>query len=565
MEGEVSSLYSLFKVSTSYKKFKRVRGIFVVLARHGLADVAARSGLRRMWQGIKWFFSLGRAKKQLPPSVGERLREAFEEAGPTFVKFGQLLANRPDIIPPYIIKELSKLQDQVPPFPYEEARRRVQDELGTPLSDVFESFDETPLAAASIAQVHKARLKSGGLVAVKVMRAGAEQTGRQDLAALKDLARYLQQSVEELSQIHPVSLVEEFSRTMSLEMDFRNEVRNMERYARNFADEPELKVPVPYKEFCTSRVIVMEYLDGVKITQLKDLGSLPIEPAKIAEIGTRILLRSVFEHRFFHADPHPGNFLIGRDGKVCLLDFGMMGFVDESRMEQLLSFMVALVSYDTDMLVETILNAGLAPSDLDIEAFRRDVEFMMNQFAGLSLEEIQVDVLLQTAAETVFKHRVSLPTDLLMVGRALSTMEGIAVAIYPEFKPLEAVSPYLISLFVKRAINPSRQSDELVNAVADWISVARKLPHDLADAMQRLKKGEFLLRIEHKYHPKRSLEANRRTNRMVGMAMVLGLTASSFYLFSLPAVPQAIPIGALVSSFLLGCWVLWGTWRSGGM
>jgi len=561
----VSSLTRFFKLPRAYKKLRRFKDIAAILARHGFADVATRTGIGRVLSVTRKIVSLGHWKNREAVSTGSRLRAVCEELGPTFIKFGQLLANRPDLLPREVIEELSKLQDQVPPFSFDEVKAIVEQELGKSLSEVFKSVEQTPLAAASIAQVHRAVLATGEQVVLKVRRPGIERIIKEDLAVLRDIGAYIETNFEGLEHMRPRSIVEEFARTISRETDFRAEARSMVRFAANFQDEPNIRIPAVYKELSTGQLIVMEYVEGVKVTQVRNWDDFPLKPAEIAELGTRLLLRSVFEFRFYHADPHPGNFMIAPDGKVCLLDFGMMGFVDEVRMEQMLSFMVGLVSLDPKMLVEAILESGLAPANLDTRELRRDVEVMLNQFATLSLQEIEIDPLFRVAVDTIARHRISLPTDLLMAARAISTMEGIARRIYPQFQPLEAIQPYLISLFLKRALDPTNQSARIIDGVADWAGAVKQLPMEVSDVMRRLKAGDITVRMQSEDAERIARKQSRSFNRIAASFLAVSGVAASALLANLPSFPDWAPGASLAASFLLALWVLNGIRRSGGV
>jgi ubiquinone biosynthesis protein len=561
----VSTLGAFFHLAGGYRKLRRYKDIAATLARHGFGDIASRTGLARFWHGFKWTVTFGHAERNESFTTGERLRLVCEQLGPTFIKFGQMLANRPDMLPPEVIRELAQLQDRVPPFPADRARSVIEKSLGRKIEEVFDQFEETPIAAASIAQVHKARLKGGQVVAVKVRRPDIEKTVREDLAVLNDIASYLATNVKDLDRLQPGGLVEEFARTLRIEMDFANEVQHMERFASNFRDELAVRIPAPVKELCGKDLIVMEFLAGVKVTDIADWSAYPVTPKEIADLGTRLLLRSVFEHRFYHADPHPGNFLIGADGKVCLLDFGMMGYIEEARIEELLSFMVGLVSYNSEMLVDSILQAGLAPEDIDRRALKRDLEIMMDRYAMVPIEKLRIEPLLRDAVETVFRHRILLPSDLLGVGRALSTMEGIARRIYPQFNPLAEVQPYLVSLFLKRALNPSAQSDAVVDLAMDWASFARDLPRDVRDVLQKLRRGELSLRIDDRRAREETAAANRRANRLAGTLMGLAGSAGSALLLASDSGSPLLAYAGLAGSVLVLLWVLSGIHRSGGM
>ncbi len=560
-----SSLYRFFLLPRSYKKLRRYRDIAAVLARHGFADVATRTGLSRVWRGVRKAISFGRLQEREALSFGARLRAVCEQLGPTFIKFGQVLANRPDLFPPEVIRELARLQDQVPPFPYEMVEAILAQELKRLPGDVFADIERQPLAAASIAQVHRARLVSGEEVVIKVKRPGLEKVVREDLAVLKDIAGYIEDNFDGVEHMHPRQLVDEFARTFTQEMDLRNEVRNMERFSACLADEPNVRIARTYDDLCTENLIVMAFLKGSKVTAVSDWSAFPLTPKEISEIGTRLLLRSVFEFRFYHADPHPGNFMIADDGKVCLLDFGMMGYITQARMEEMLSFMVALVSHDSAMLVDSLLEAGLVPASADIRSLRRDAEVMMERFATLSIGAIKLDELIRTSVEVMYRHKVSLPTDLLMVGRALGTMEGLARQIYPQFEPLAAVQPYLVSLFVKRALDPTQHSGQVVDVALDLLSFARTFPRELNQVVRRLKDGDLKVQVEDRNVLLAVRERSSALNRLTGAMLAGAGVAASVWMGGSLQFPQWLSTASLTVSFLVALWVVLGIRKSGGM
>ncbi len=561
----MSSLAKAVRWGRSVKALGRMRRILSVLAKHGFADVMRRSGFSRFWRGVKRVATFGLARGAESPSTGERLRAVFEELGPTFVKFGQVLAGRADLIPEQITIELAKLQDRVPPFPVEEVDRILSSAFPEESSYPFASVEREPLAAASIAQVHRARLKSGEEVAIKIRRPGIQRTIEEDLQVLMALAMYIEENVEELLVLQPVKLVEEFARTLRQELDFRAEVRNLQRFAANFADEPLLKVPQVYPELCREHLIVMEYVSGVRITEVTDPKSLPIAPSEFSSLGIRVLIRSIFEHRFFHADPHPGNFLVTADGKVCMLDFGMMGHIEQSRMEELLSFFVGVVTQNSEMLADSLLRAGLVPANLDVKALRRDLDMLLGQFGSASLAELRMDLLIQMVTEAVFRHHVTMPADLMLVGRAMGTMESIARKIDPGFVPLQQVQPMLVSTFVRYGLDPTHAAERWVDTVFAWESLAHSLPKEISDVMRRLREGQLVVKRDSRQVRQEALESNRRLNRAVGVAFAMGGNALAIFAYSAGAAPDWLAVSAAVVSTIMGGWAFLGIVRSGGM
>ena len=561
-----SVTYSLFRVGAARRRFRRMRQVLAVLIRHGFGDVAERIGVARAWRRASHAVAFRRPKAEAATlSVGERLRKVFEELGPTYIKLGQVLANRPDLLPMEVVNELARLQDAVPPFSYEEAEAVLVAELGGPVASVFADLEQVPLAAASIAQVHRGTLLTGEKVAVKVRRPGIRRSIAEDLDLLKAVAAHFHATIPDWSRFNLPGFVEVFGLSLRTEMDFVNEVSNIERFRRNFEDDPNITAPKVYRQHCTGSVIVMEFIEGWKVTDTAAWSAQGIEAKELAEIGTRIMLRSVFEHRFFHADPHPGNLFVLPGPQICMLDFGMMGSVDEGRLDEMLGFMVGVLSGDADLITELFVDADLVPEETDIRAMKRDLSMIMDRFLHLSLEDVDVQGLIDTVMAAVIRHKVTPPADLLLIGRALSTMEGIAARIYPAYKPLESVRPYLTSLFLKRMMDPTLRVQQAYDVFSEYGSFLKVLPRDLKSLLRRLRKGQLELRIDNLGEDERSRRRDRAANR----AILAGISATSFLsavlLLSVDSgCPSVIPILAFATAVGTFGWVLLGILRSGG-
>jgi len=543
-----------------------MRQVLAVLIRHGFGDVAERIGVAAAWRRASQAVAFRRPKAEASTlSVGERLRLVFEELGPTYIKLGQVLANRPDLLPMDVVNELAKLQDAVPPFSYEEAEAVLVAELGAAVESFFSSLDEVPLAAASIAQVHRGTLKTGEQVAVKVRRPGIRRTIEEDLDLLKAIAAHFHATIPEWARFDLPGFIEEFGRSLRTEMDFVNEVSNIERFRRNFEEDPRVTAPRVHREHCTGSVIVMEFIDGWKVTDTAAWGAEGISAKELAEIGTSVMLRSVFEHRFFHADPHPGNLFVLHGPRICMLDFGMMGAVDDRRMDEMLTFMVGVLSGDADLIAELFVDADLVPEETDVRAMKRDLSMIMDRFLHLSLEEVDVQGLIDAVMASVIRHKVTPPADLLLIGRALSTMEGIAARIYPEYKPLESVRPYLTALFLKRMMDPTLRVQQAYDLAAEYGGFLKALPRDLRSLLRRLRKGQLELRIDLVGEEARSLRRDRAANR----AILTGVSATSFLAATLllsfdTGCPPFIPVLAFATAVGTFGWMLLGIIRSGG-
>jgi len=449
---------------------------------------------------------------------------ALEELGPTFIKLGQMMGTRPDLVPMSLVMELKRLHDDVPPFPLADLRTVIETELGKPIEEIFKTFEEEPVAAASIAQVHRATLKSGEAVVVKVQRPRLPQVVAADLRILKGLATVLEDRIEEMRQFRPRAIVEEFRRSLFRETDFNVELQSMLRYKANFADEPGLFVPEPFAELSTSRVLVMQRVEGVKVTDVEALKALDLDLRAIVETGMRVTMRSIFEFGFFHADPHPGNFFIMKDGTIALLDFGMMGSIEPQRIDELATFMVAMITGDLDMMVNLLVDADLVGDDTDMRAMRGELRGILDSYGNINIGSIDVAGFLTAVMDVTVRHHVMLPADLLLVGKSISTMEGIGREVYPEFEPLAEIRPYMTEMYVRRMLDAKRHSQTVVRSLMDGLALLKEAPLDIRRILRKARRGELTFRVSATDAHERQRALNARTNRVI-----MGLLFPTFF------------------------------------
>ncbi len=435
------SVGSVLRLPRTLRNVGRVREILSVLVRHGFGELIDQLGLGS-WVTVagRVAFRRGSWTKR---SLDERVRMALEELGPTFVKLGQLMATRPDLVPMSMVLELRKLQDDVPPFPSDEAGAVIEEELGRPLGELFAHFETEPLAAASVAQVHRARLHDGAEVVVKVQRPDLQRVITRDLEILRGFADLVHEKVPESRQFDLPGVAREFAAALRAEADFTNERANIDRFNRLWAEDPMVAAPRTYPERSGTRVLTMELIDGVKVTDLAGLKRIGVEPREVARRGTHVALVSIFTHGFFHGDPHPGNFFVLPGGKVTLIDFGMMGSLDTERIDELLSFLVAILLNDPEMMVRLFLELDLVSEHTDLRGLKREIKAIVERYESVPLGEIDLGRFIQAVFEVVVKHDVRLPPDLLIVGKSLTTIEGIAQEIDPSFDPLAEMRPFL--------------------------------------------------------------------------------------------------------------------------
>lgn len=553
----MSTIGKLWTLPNVARQAVRLRQVAAIAIRYGFGQFIDSSGLAALLR-------LGRAApvdEQIATRRWEiRVRLALEELGPTFVKLGQMLATRPDLVPLSLIDELRKLQDDVPPFPAAEARALLEKELGVPVSTAFAHFEAEPLAAASIAQVHRARLESGEEVVVKLQRPGLDERLRADLDLLATIAGLVEENVPELRAFKPVAAIEAFGQGLRLETDFGNELRNIERFRRQFAEEARIHVPATYPALSTRRVLTMEFLDGVKVTDTAALAAWEIDPAAVAETGIALVLESIFEHGFFHGDPHPGNFFVLRDGSLGVIDFGMMGSLDRERVDELLAFMAAILLGDAEMLVALLMDLGVLGDAVNVRLLRGEVAALMGRYHGVDLVTVDIGTFLTETIEVVLRHDIDLPTDLVLIGKSISTMEGIARQIHPGFNPMADLRPYFVRLYLGRALDPETYSRRIFRTLRDWWGLGVVLPGEARSVLRQLRRGQLRLEVKDPDLDRALLQRERQVNRAVLTATTLA--AWALFAFLLPTA-ETRGLGSPTTwwTLLLGGVGLWtGTW-----
>lgn len=462
-----------------------------------------------------------------PPTAPQRARETFERLGPTFIKFGQILAQRPDVVPQRYIDELEKLEDSVPPFDPEEAREIVVEELG-PIQHVFDEFEEEPLAAASIAQVHRATLRNGDEVVVKVRRPGIKEQMEQDLDILKFLAKFGEHHIGFLENMRTYKAVREFARWTHDELDLKKEGRNGRILAENLEDEDRIKVPHIYMEHTTEKVLVMEYVEGVKSNDAEALQNMDIDEAEIAATAVRAGLKQVIRDGFFHADPHPSNFLISPDGDLIYLDFGMVGKFSKTMRRNLGLLVLHSLNEDVDAAIETIKRIGTVDDNADMDALREDLEDIMTLLKHSTIEEQSITMSLLNMARRANRHGVHLPPQITIMGKAMLTMEGIGLTIYPEFE-LGKEYKRVVEKLLWQLNSPKDLAETLLIDMAQNRDLLAKLPTKINNVMEGLTepKVETTVKIE------------RTGTKRAAIAAALIISSALLLLESLPT-EQAI-------------------------
>ena len=556
--------------------FRRLGHISRILVKQGFGDVIDR--LFR--QGSAVSAPQGNAHPAMKPGFPSpvRIRRVLEELGPSFIKLGQLMSTRADLFPPEYVEEFRKLQDRVPPVPFEEIRAVLEKALKRPLGDVFQSLEAESMAAASVAQVHTARLKSGEKVAVKVIRPGIEKKIREDIRLMYYFAEKLEKKFEVGRKIGFVNLAREFERTIFKELDMLTEAGHMERFSGYFADSSELYIPRVHWAYTSKSILVMEYIDGIKMDQVDTIRKHGIDPKEVALIGLRSFSRQLMDFGLFHADPHPGNTIVMYDGRVSLVDFGIMGYLDEETMMQIANIFLGYAEHDYDMIMDAFLEAGLIHEDqIDLDVFRSDLKDMSEPFYGRSLQTISAKDVYNQVMQVVLKHRIRMPRNYLLLLKTFIQTEALGKILDSDASLLEVTRPYAEAL-VERGYNAQKILHNLGSDARSVSGLMRALPKFLHDILKMTTRGKHGLEVRHTATEAMSEKFEKGVNRLiVGLVISASLIAAALVLNAAKGVVelQVSLLGHTVSltvllglvgyslATALGLWLIVSIWRSG--
>jgi ubiquinone biosynthesis protein len=498
----------------------RVREIGRVLLRHGLGHVAQRLRL----PGVRWWRRRQPAPETISFSLPERIRMIFEELGPTFIKFGQILSIRRDLLPEEYVSEFEKLQDAVPPFSYAEVGRLIYEEFGRDVKDVFEEFASEPLASASIAQAHLARTKTGQEVIVKVQRPQIRQIILQDLAIMEHLAHLLARRIPESRRYDPVGLVEEFRKTILLELDFRREGRNADRLRQHLHDMPGIVIPRVFWEYSAPRVLTVEYMVGQGLREA--LSRSAEDRHRIAANLYKAFLKQIFEDGFFHGDPHPGNLLFLPDGRVGLLDFGIVGRVSRDRLAGLVTILLAIMEQDVEALLDECIALGLMPADLDRQTIQHEIDELLAENLDLPLRDISLGHILETLFEMGRKHRLKVHSNLVLLGKTMMTLEAVIRALDPAFALVEEAR-WEAERLVRSRLSPEALLKIGWRTTRQFFYLARRLPQRLERILQNVEEGRVRVELMPGTEAHVLRQWERMWHRAIRGAMVCALIIGS--------------------------------------
>ena len=500
---------------------------------------------------------------------GQRLREMLDELGPTFVKFGQLLSTRPDIVPPDIVFELKSLQDAVKPFPFEQAREVVEEELGLTLEQLYLDFEVTPIAAASIGQVHRATLPNGRKAVVKVQRPNAPRQIEADLELMYQLARIARERIRALEFIDTVAVVDEFARSIRQELDYRIEARNAEQFHRNFAGYPHVRVPRVYWSYSRSRVLTLELLEGV---QLRDIDVARYTMSERRQVAYRIAetwMAMIFRHGFFHADPHPANILVlEQSDQIGLVDFGTAGQLAPDDSSKLTGLFIEVVNQNVEAIPRRLASLGVRYPKEREEEFVVELRAIFDRYYGASLSEIDPIQVIREAFALIYRMQLTLPTRFILLDRAIATLGSVGIELYPDFNVFEVAKPYARELMIER-FTPQRVAARAQNEARNYANMILEMPYQIHDILEEVRDGQIEVGFRHAglddLIKRMDIVFNRLGIAMVavGGAVTSGILAATIEGgIQILGVPLIAAIGLILST-LLSIWLVWGVLRSG--
>ena len=538
-----------------------------------IAQVATRHGFGYLFDSRRrdGFFSRHANEIEADESStrGQRLRAMLDELGPTFVKFGQLLSTRPDVVPPDIVFELKALQDDVTAFPSEEAERVIEEELGLSVRQLFVEFDPEPLAAASIGQVHRAVLPNGRKVVVKVQRPDAPRQIEADLELLYQAARFGRDRLKALSFIDPVSVVDEFARTIRQELDYRLEARNAEQFHRQFAGHPNVRVPRVYWSYSAGRVLTLEELEGVQLRDL-DLARYTIEErGRLANLIAETWMTMIFRNGFFHADPHPSNILVlERTNQIGLIDFGMAGKLTGDDMSKVTRLFIDAVNENVEQLPKDLIALGVrVPKNREAE-FGAEIREMYYRYYGSRLDEIDPIQVIREVFGVIFRMHLELPTRFLMLDRAIATLGSVGTELFPDFNVFEVAKPYARELMVER-FTPRRVALRLRQQGTDYYRILSDMPYQVHDTLEQVRDGQVEIGFRHEgldelFH-RLDLVFNRLTVAIIAVGGIIGSSLIGIFAEEGPQILglHFLSVLGFLAAGALGLWIVWGVIRSG--
>ena len=557
----------LWETLSSARDLGRLHDMVSVLARYGFGDLVRRLGMAGALERAGKVVPLERLNEQIALPPPERVRRALEEMGPSFVKLGQVLATRVDLFTPEWIVEFEKLQNRVPALPFEQVREQLEADLGAAPDQVFAAFDPVPIAAASIAQVYRARLHDGSEVVVKVRRPNIKPLVEADMRLLHRLAAIIEAESPEMARYQPRALVKQLQSSLTLEMDLAAECRHAERIAKAFAGDPALVVPAVYWQWTGERINVQEFIDGITLSDLSALEAAGGDRIRIARIGAQVELKMMFLDGFFHADPHPGNVFWLPGDRLALIDYGMVGRLSEARRQQMVDLFDGLVRRDAGPVAEVLLDWSV-DDHVDAAAVSQQVEAFIDHYHGVPLKELHLGAMMGEITALLREHRVALPPDLALMVKVLVTLEGMGRRLDPDFDMASEAAPFLKRVMLAR-YSPRALARRGRRAVGDSLGLLASLPSELRQLLRMARRGRLNVNLDVERLEKFGQRVEHSANRLVVGVVIAALIVGSSIVMTVSGGPTLLGLPVFGLFGFLGAvagslWLLFSIWSSGG-
>ena len=558
---------TFLRIHLAYKNIQRLRQIITILIKHGFYPIVERIHLTKLISIPQRIVGKKATIEQEALSLAVRTRLAFEELGPTFIKFGQILSTRPDILPEEFIKEFLKLQDEVPSFAFQDVVKVIEQEFKKSVKELLREIEEKPVAAASIAQVHKAVTMDGKDVVIKVQRPDIEAIIDNDISILQYLAKLIVKYIPESRSYDPVGMVEEFGGIIKKEMDFTLEASYTERFRKNHSDDPRVLIPAVYWNLTGKKVLTMERITGIKIDNIEKLRESGIDTEKISHIVAEVLFRQVFEFGVFHGDLHSGNIFVTGPEQIAFVDFGIVGRLDREMQENLADIFVGLVSEDYELLTRVYLRMGILPEDIDEATFKREYQDMLFSYFGKPFKRTSVGELLMSYIRLASRYRIRMPRELLLLDKCILELEGLGRLLHPDVNVLVESQQFARRLIAKR-FGPAAMMKDAVDTVMEYRTFTKALPVQISQILKKMMSDKFTIDFVHRGLEDLMGEMDRSSNRLTFAIIVAALIIGSSLVIAFDSGPKLfgypfLGILGFVVAGVLGLWLAFLILRSG--
>jgi len=558
-----------FNFGKRYRLLLRYKTIANVLIKHGLGFVIERLGLIRFVPFKSRIFKILTYDEspRRKGTLAERVKSALEELGPSFIKFGQLLSLRPDMIPENFVTELSKLQDSVEPFPFEDVAKIIEEEYGLPIDKVFATIDPVAIGSASISQVHRAKLINGADVIVKVRRKGIERIIDYDIEILFNLARLLTGQFPEVRLYEPVRMVEEFAKHIKRELDFTIEAQSCERFHANFKGDETIHIPVVYWEYTTQKLLVLEYIGGIKADQIDTLKAAGYDLKKIAFNGARAFFKMILIDGLFHGDPHPGNVFIEPDGRVAFLDFGITGKLSEESQSRIVNLFIGFMTHDVNKIVKNMLIMGVLPDSVDLNILKYEIEEFIDEHYGMPLKRLEIGKTMLQTIKIAVKHKIRVPAEYSLLTKATIEIEATGRKLDPEFEASKIWEPFLADV-ARKMLWPKNVFRTLFDLFEDVREMMVDTPKVFNSIMKKVERGKLAIEFQHIGLENLIHKLDTISNRISAALIISALTVASGFIVMSGKGPfvYGIPmVGAVgfVTAGIFGLLLILSIFRSG--